>query len=133
MRPARQKRLSSEKVSGKINRYFRGSHRYARVPQTTVTDGGYASLQNVSDARADGVVRAAFHKHAGLGYPVMGKKKTLATLRAFRAGIQGNISELQRAFGLSKARCKNKDGYHAFVWSGVLSYNLVRMVRLSAV
>ena len=105
---------------------------FGQVPHTTVADGGYASLQNVTDARSKGVVRAAFHKRAGLGYHVMGiKKKTLASLRAFRAGIEGNISELKRAFGLSKARWKHKDGFHAFVWSGVLSYNLVRMVRLS--
>ena len=105
---------------------------FGQVPHTTIADGGYASLQNVIDARADGVVRAAFHKRAGLGYHVMGlKKKTLASLRAFRAGIEGNISELKRAFGLSKARWKNKDGFDAFVWSGVLSYNLVRMVRIS--
>ena len=107
-------------------------NRFGQVPHTTVADGGYASLQNVTDARADGVVRAAFHKRAGLGYHVMGiKKKTLATLRAFRAGIEGNIFELKRAFGLSKARWKNKDGFHAFVRSGVLNYNLVRMVRIS--
>lgn len=107
-------------------------NRFGQVPNTTVADGGYASLQNVTDARTDGVVRAAFHKRAGLGYHAMGiKKKTLATLRAFRAGIEGNISELKRAFGLSKARWKNKDGFHAFVWSGILSYNLVRMVRIS--
>jgi IS5 family transposase len=107
-------------------------NQFGQVPHTTVADGGYASLQNVTDARAEGVVRAAFHKRAGLGYHVMGlKKKTLASLRAFRAGIEGNISELKRAFGLSKARWKNKDGFHAFVWSGVLSYNLVRMVRIS--
>ena len=103
-----------------------------QVPHTTVADGGYASLQNVIDARTEGVVRAAFHKRTGLGYHVMGvKKKTLTSLKAFRAGIEGNISELKRAFGLSKACWKHKDGFHAFVWSGVLSYNLVRMVRLS--
>ena len=102
------------------------------MPHTTVADGGYASLQNVTDARSEGVVRAAFHKRAGLSYHAMGlKKKTLASLRAFRAGIEGNISELKRAFGLSKARWKNKDGFHAFVWVGVLSYNLVRMARIS--
>lgn len=107
--------------------------RFAKMPHTTVADGGYASLQNVTDARSEGVVRAAFHKRAGLGYHVMGlKKKTLASLRAFRAGIEGNISELKRAFGLSKARWKNKDGFHAFIWSGVLSYNLVRMARISS-
>lgn len=105
---------------------------FGKVPHTTIADGGYASGENVTDARAMGVCRPAFHKRAGLGYHAMGvKRKTLAKLRAFRAGIEGNISELKRAFGLSKATWKNHDGFHAFVWSGVLSYNLVRVARLS--
>jgi len=105
---------------------------FGDLPHTTVADGGYASVENVASARADGVSRAAFHKRTGLGYHAMGlKKKTLRNLRAFRAGIEGNISELKRSFGLSKANWKKQSGFDAFVWSGVLSYNLVRMCRLS--
>jgi len=104
---------------------------FGALPHTTVADGGYASSENVTKARAIGVSRAAFHKRAGLGYHAMGvKKKTLSKLRAFRARIEGNISELKRAFGLSKAKWKKHDGFNAFVWSSVLSYNLVRVARL---
>lgn len=112
-------------VLDSYKKYFGG------LPKTTIADGGYASLKNVEDARSNGVVQAAFHKRAGLGYHAMGvKRKTLTALRAFRAGIEGNISELKRVFGLTKARWKNQDGFDAFVWSGALSYNLVRMARL---
>lgn len=105
---------------------------FGELPHATVADGGYASGENVQLARGEGVVRAAFHKRKGLGYHEMGvKKKTLRKLRAFRAGIEGNISELKRAFGLSKANWKNQDGFDAFVCSGVLAYNLMRMCRLS--
>lgn len=105
---------------------------FGQLPHTTVADGGYASAANMDSARSNGVSRAAFHKRAGLGYHAMGvKKKTLKTLRAFRAGIEGNISELKRAFGLGKATWKKQDGFDTFVWSGVLSYNLLRMCRLS--
>lgn len=110
------------------------SHRnlFGDLPHTTVADGGYASAENVDKARADGVVRAAFHKRAGLGYHAMGvKKKTLKALRAFRAGIEANISELKRMFGLNKAKWKNQDGFNAFVWSGVLAYNLIKVSRIS--
>jgi len=106
---------------------------FGELPHTTIADGGYASAENVASARSDGVSRAAFHKRTGLGYHAMGvKKKTLRELRAFRAGIEGNISELKRVFGLCKANWKNQDGFDAFVWSGVLAYNLTRMCRLSA-
>ncbi len=105
---------------------------FAELPHTTIADGGYASAANVKVARAAGVIRSAFHKRAGLGFHAMGvKRKTLKALRAFRAGIEGNISELKRAFGLSRARWKKHDGFKAFVWSSVLAYNLVRLSRIS--
>lgn len=105
---------------------------FSQLPHSTIADGGYASAENACKARDEGVTRAVFHKRTGLGYHEMGvKKKTLRKLRDFRAGIEGNISELKRAFGLSKANWKNQDGFDAFVWSGVLAYNLIRMCRLS--
>ena len=57
------------------------------------------------------------------------KIKTFKKLRNFRAGVEGNISELKRAFGAGKAKWKGHDGFKAFVWSSVLCYNLVRMAR----
>jgi IS5 family transposase len=50
-------------------------------------------------------------------------------LRNFRAGIEGNISELKRAFGAGRAEWKGEDGFNAFVWSSVITYNLVRLAR----
>jgi transposase, IS5 family len=106
---------------------------YKRRPVAVVADGGYASQANVTLARASGVKRAVFSKRVGLGYHQMGvKKKTFAMLKNFRAGIEGNISELKRAFGMGKANWKGLDGFKAYVWSAVLSYNLMRRVRFSS-
>lgn len=103
---------------------------YAQQPTSMVADGSYASQVNVAQARASGVKRVVFNKRVGLGYHQMGvKKKTFLKLKNFRAGIEGNISELKRAFGMSKANWKGYDGFKAYVWSAVLSYNLIRMVR----
>jgi IS5 family transposase len=57
------------------------------------------------------------------------KKKTFEKLKNFRAGVEGNISELKRVFGVSKAMWKGLDGFKAFVWSSAISYNLVRLAR----
>lgn len=103
------------------------------IPRSTICDGGYASQDNVVKARSKGVQQAAFHKRAGLGCHAMGvKEKTLKKLRDFRAGIEGNISELKRAYGVAKATWKGADGFNAFVWASALSYNLVRRVRFSS-
>lgn len=106
---------------------------YQVTPQSVVADGCYASQANVRSARALGAKRTVFNKPAGLGLHDMGvKQKTFDALRDFRAGVEGNISELKRAFGLSRATWKGHDGFLAYVWSSVVSYNLVRRIRFSS-
>ena len=106
---------------------------YGCIPETTIADGGYASQANIDKGKALGIKRVGFHKKKGIAVSTMGlKEKTLKRLRDFRAGIEGNISELKRAFGAGKALWKGEDGFMAFVWSSVISYNLVRWVRLDS-
>lgn len=103
---------------------------YGAVPKTTVADGGYSSKDNVEYAKKAGVCQRVFHKSLGIGFHEMGiKAKTLKKLKDFRAGIEGNISELKRRFGLSKSTWRGIDGFHAYIWSSVLCYNLVRLAR----
>lgn len=109
-------------------------HRSAlgKLPRSVVADGGYASGANVAAGRAMGLKHVVFHKPVGVSLTAMGvKSKTFNALRHFRAGIEGNISELKRAFGATKAKWKGHDGFKAFVWASVLSYNLVRLARLA--
>ena len=106
---------------------------YGCVPTTTIADGGYASQDNIHKGKGLGIKRVGFHKKKGLSVSAMGlKEKTLKTLRDFRAGIEGNISELKRAFGAGKALWKGEDGFLSYVWSSVISYNLTRLVRLNS-
>jgi IS5 family transposase len=103
------------------------------LPNSVVADGGYASQTNVTKGRGKGIKHVVFNKRVGLTNQAMGvKQKTFDQLRHFRAGIEGNISELKRAFGASKATWKGHDGFKAFVWSAVISYNLTRLARLQS-
>lgn len=103
------------------------------LPKAVACDGGYASKANVEAGRSLGVKRVVFHKRVGISYHAMGvKKKTFERLRNFRAGIEGNISELKRAYGASKARWKGKSGFESFVWSSVICYNLSRLSRIQS-
>jgi IS5 family transposase len=106
---------------------------YGQIPFRTIADGGYASQKNVQKGRAMGVQSVGFQKNVGLTLRAMGlQQKTLKKLAHFRAGIEGNISELKRAFGCSVAKWKQWSGFQAFVWSSILSYNLNRYVRLNS-
>lgn len=106
---------------------------YGQLPVATVADGGYASQANVEQARTSGVKQSVFNKPVGLSFHQMGvKRKTFEALKKFRAGTEGNISELKRAFDMAKATRKGDEGFKAYVWSSVLSYNLIRMIRFSS-
>ena len=95
---------------------------YPSTPESVVADGGYASHDHVCQARQRGVKRAVFNKPSGLGLREMGmKEKTFAALRNFRSGVEGNISELKRVFGLDRTRWKGQQGFNAYVWSSALT------------
>jgi len=86
-------------------------------PRQTTSDGGYASLDNLNQAKAMGVRDVAFHKKRGLSLESMVKSRWVyRKLRNFRAGIEANISCLKRAFGL--ARCTWPDGLTSRPMSG---------------
>ena len=98
-----------------------------------VTDGGYASQQNVEQGKTQGIKQVVFHKKRGIRLSQMGvKQKTFDALKHFRAGVEGNISELKRVFGLGKAFWKGYEGFHAYVWASEIAYNLVRLARIES-
>ena len=63
-------------------------------------DGGYASRDNLNQAKARGVKDVAFHKKRGLAVADMTKSAWVyRKLRNFRAGIEAGISCFKRAYG----------------------------------
>jgi IS5 family transposase len=99
---------------------------YGRVPRQTSCDGGFASQENVEDAKDAGVKDVCFTKRVALEPEEMCKSKwVFKKLAKFRAGIESNISALKRAFGLSRVRWKTEAGFMKAVWSAVCAYNLM--------
>jgi len=102
-------------------------------PRQTTSDGGYASLDNLNQAKAMGVRDVAFHKKRGLSLESMVKSRWVyRKLRNFRAGIEANISCLKRAFGLARCTWRGWAHFKAYVWSSVVAYNLALFARLAA-
>jgi transposase, IS5 family len=100
-------------------------------PRQTASDGGYASLDNLKQAKALGVQDVAFHKKRALTIDDMVKSRWVyRKLKNFRAGIEANISCLKRAFGLARCTWRGLDHFRAYVWSSVVAYNLALFVRL---
>jgi IS5 family transposase len=106
---------------------------YKKAPHQAAADGGYASSDNLRQAKDLGIRDVAFHKKNGLKTEDMVKSKWIyRRLRNFRAGIEAGISCLKRAYGLSRCTWRGLDHFKAYVWSSVTAYNLSLFVRLSS-
>src|SRR3954453_23661536 len=104
---------------------------YGAAPRQAAADGGFASRDNLSQAKACGVRDRAFHKKSGLTIEDMVRSHWVyRKLRNFRAGIEAGISCLKRAYGLARCTWRGLDHFKAHVWSSVVAYNLALFVRL---
>lgn len=105
---------------------------YGKVPQQVAADAGYASKENVVEAKALGVKKVGMPKKRGMKIEDMtGSEWIYKNLKRFRAGIEGNISNLKRSFGLDRCTWKGLEHFKAYVMSSVLAYNLQKFARLS--
>jgi transposase, IS5 family len=105
--------------------------RYGTPPRQIAADGGYASRDNLTQAKARGVADVAFHKKRGLAVADMAKSPWVyRKLRNFRAGIEAGISCLKRAYGGGRCTWRGLDHFKAYVWSAVVAHNLVLFARL---
>ena len=103
----------------------------AKPPRQAAADGGYASKENLEAARQRNIKDVAFHKKRGLEILDMAKSSWVyRKLRNFRAGIEASISYLKRCFGLSRCNWKGLEHFKSYVWSSVVTHNLVMMARL---
>jgi IS5 family transposase len=104
---------------------------YGRMPRQVSADGGFASKDNLAYAKEHGVKDAAFAKKRGLSVLAMAKSGWVyKALRNFRAGIEAGISTLKRAFGLDRCTWKGWEGFGRYVWSSIVSYNLLVLARV---
>jgi IS5 family transposase len=105
---------------------------YGQAPLQVAADGGFASQDNLAQAKALGVCDMAFHKKAGLRIEDMVRSRWLyRKLRNFRAGIEADISCLKRAYGLARCTWRGLERFKAYVWSSVVAYNLALLTRLT--
>ena len=100
-------------------------------PRQVAADGGYASRDNLTAAKARGVKDVAFHKKRGLAVEDIVKSRWVyRKLRNFRAGIEAGISCLKRAYGLARCTWRGLDHFKTYLWSAVVAHNLVLLARL---
>ena len=102
-------------------------------PRQMAMDGGFSSKSNVEDIKALGVRDVAFSKSPGIEVEEMvSSQRVYRMLRNFRAGIEAGISWLKRALGLTRCNWKGLEAFKSYVWSSVVTANLLTMARHGA-
>jgi len=100
------------------------------VPRQAAFDGGFASKDNLRDAKTLGIADVAFSKKRGLEVSEMTKSSWVyRRLRNFRAGIEGLISCLKRAFGLDRCTWRGAESFKSYVHASVLAANFLTLAR----
>ena len=101
-----------------------------RAPKQVAYDGGFASRANLDAIKAMGVLDVAFSKARSLPITDMVRSSWVyKTLRNFRAGIEGTISFLKRVFGLDRCTWRSLPSFKSYVWSSLVTFNLLVIAR----
>ena len=103
---------------------------YDKVPRQATFDGAFSSIDNLVALKALGVKDAVFQKSRGIEIEDMASsKRVYKRLRNFRAGIEATISFLKRSFALSRCTWRGLASFKSYVFSSILSANLLIIAR----
>ena len=103
---------------------------YGRYPLKACFDGGFASQENLNQAKTRKIKDVCFAKKRGLKETDMCRSEYVYhRLRRFRAGIESGISWLKRCMGLTRCTWKGWEAFKSYVWSSIVSANLLTIAR----
>jgi IS5 family transposase len=99
-------------------------------PKQVAYDGGFTSKANLASIKAKGVEDVAFSKARSIPIPDMVRSSWVyKKLRDFRAGIEATISFLKRVFGLDRCTWRSLPSFKSYVWSSIVTFNLLVIAR----
>jgi transposase, IS5 family len=104
---------------------------FGHPPHTAAADRAFSTTDNERYAAEAGVQCVAIPKPGKCSAPRRAWEQRPAFRRAarFRAGIEGRISVLKRAFGLRRCRYHDLAGMERWVGWGILAHNLRQISR----
>lgn len=103
---------------------------YGIIPRNSVTDGGFASLQNQIIAKDKGIKNIVFNKVVGSLKNIVSSKNMETRLKKWRSGIEANISNIKRGFELHRCNWKGWEHFVSKVLWSVIGYNIRVMTSL---
>jgi IS5 family transposase len=103
---------------------------YGTMPRDSVTDGGYASKENMEYAKGMGIVNIVFNKTVGSLQNITSSSGLETRLKKWRSGVEAVISNLKRGFGMFRCYWKGEKHFNAKVLWSALGYNIRVMTAL---
>jgi transposase, IS5 family len=97
---------------------------YDQVPTSSVADGGFASMDNLTKAQGLGVQNVVFNKVKGKMQNRAQSKNKETRLKKWRSGIEANISNLLRGFNIRRCNWEGLAHFKQKVLWSVLAYNI---------
>jgi len=105
---------------------------YEKTMDQFALDGGFSSKANATFLKKEKVKELTFSKNPGLKLEdLVSSPKVHKKLMHFRAGIEGCISLLKRAFGMRQVLTRGFEGFKATVACAVVTHNLVLLAGVS--
>jgi IS5 family transposase len=103
---------------------------FGRPAEQAAFDGGFASKGNLAYLKTMKINDVMFSERVGLAISDMVKDTWIyKRLRDFRAGIEGIISFLKRAIGLSRCGFRGLRAFNSYVFASIVSANLLVLAR----
>jgi IS5 family transposase len=103
---------------------------YGQYPLKAAFDGGFASKDNLAIAKGMEIKDVCFAKKRGLQVEDMCRSQWVYNrLRRFRAGIESGISWIKRCFGFARCTWKGLRSFKSYVWTSIVSANLLVIAR----
>ncbi|HBX51117.1 MAG TPA: ISNCY family transposase [Bacteroidales bacterium] len=96
---------------------------YNVIPRDSVTDGGFASKENIDYSVRTGIVNTVFNKIKGSMQNVFSSKNMATRLKKWRSGIEAVISNVKRGFDLHVCNWKGWEHFNSKILWSVLAYN----------
>jgi IS5 family transposase len=97
---------------------------YGRMPESSVTDGGFASGENLEYSKKVGIANIVFNKIRGSIQNIAKNKWVEGKLKRWRSGIEAIISNLKRGFQIRRCNWKGIAHYRQKLFWSVIGYNL---------
>jgi IS5 family transposase len=94
------------------------------TPKSSVTDGGYATLENQKHAMDRKIKNIVFNKVVGSLKNITSSRGIEERLKKWRSGIEAVISNLKRGFNLFRCNWKGELHFKQKVFWSIIAYNI---------